>query len=78
MRDIAGLNRLLVLRAEDNATLTVLLAEGRGPIDEAVRAIMSTSLLPGEDPALLTGPDRVAVYRLREADLPADVALMGA
>ena len=78
VRDIVGLNRILLLRADDNATLTVLLADGAAAIDEAVRAIMATSLLPGEDPALLTGPDRVAVYRLRQADLPADVALMGA
>ena len=31
---------------------------------------MSTELLPGEDPALLTGPDRIGFYRLVHADLP--------
>ena len=31
---------------------------------------MSTELLPGEDPAYLTGPDTFAVLRLLHADLP--------
>ena len=29
---------------------------------DAQKAIMSTELLPGEDPALLPGPDRVELY----------------
>ena len=31
---------------------------------------MSTELLPGEDPELLGGPDRISFYRLVHADLP--------
>ncbi len=39
---------------------------------EAVQdAIMATELLPGEDPALLPGPDRVDVHRVSHAALPA-------
>jgi hypothetical protein len=35
------------------------------------QAIMSTDLLPGEDPALLPGPDRVDLHRVLHAALPA-------
>jgi hypothetical protein len=28
------------------------------------KAVSSTTLLPGEDPALLTGPDRVDMHRV--------------
>jgi hypothetical protein len=38
--------------------------------DAAGQAIMSTDLLPGEDPAFLGGPDRISFYRLVHADLP--------
>jgi hypothetical protein len=78
VRDLAGVHRVLLIRADDNATLVVMLADGVAAIDEAVRAIRATTLLPGEDPALLTGPDRVAVYRLRHADLPDHDSMMEA
>ena len=58
------------LRAADNAYLVVILAESMDTFDAAQQAIMSTELLPGEDPALLTGPDRISFYRLVHADLP--------
>lgn len=70
IRDIAGIVQVLRLRAEDNALTVVTLAETADAIDHAIRAIMSTTLLPGEDPAQLTGPDRVGRYRLMHADLP--------
>lgn len=76
VRGVAGLHRVLLMKADDNATVTVILAGGTEPIDAAARAIMSTTLLPGEDPALLTGPDRVGVYRLRQADLPETMSMM--
>ena len=34
----------------------------------AQQVVMSTELLPGEDAALLPGPDRVEVYRVAHAD----------
>ena len=58
------------LRAADNAYLVVILAESMEAFDAAQQAIMSTELLPGEDPVLLTGPDRISFYRLVHADLP--------
>ena len=58
------------MRAADNAYLVVILAESMDVFDVASQAIMSTKLLPGEDPALLGGPDRISFYRLVHADLP--------
>ncbi len=41
------------------------LGEFDGPALEAVsEAVMSTKLLPGEDPALLPGPDRITLLRV--------------
>ena len=36
-------------------------------------AIAATELLPGEDPALLPGPDRVTTARVLRAELPTEV-----
>jgi hypothetical protein len=72
VRDIAGIICTLRLQAPDNAVTLVTLAESADAIDETIRKIMSTALLPEEDPDLLTGPDRVGIYRLMHADLPID------
>jgi hypothetical protein len=67
---IEGVVSVLRMRAADNAYMVVVLAESMDVFDAAAQAIMSTELLPGEDPAFLTGPDRVSFYRLVHADLP--------
>ncbi len=67
---VPGIVRVLRARAADNGVLVVVLAESVEAIEAQVHAVMSTALLPGEDPALLTGPDRFATYRLVHADLP--------
>ena len=67
---IDGIVSVMRLRAADNAYLVVILAESMDAFDAAAQAIMSTELLPGEDPALLSGPDRISFYRLVHADLP--------
>lgn len=67
---VPGVVWVLRLRTGDNAVIIVTLTETADAIDEAVRAVMSSTLLPEEDPALLAGPDRVGVYRLMHADLP--------
>jgi len=67
---IDGIVSVLRLRAADNAYMVVILAESMDAFDAASQAIMSTELLPGEDPALLGGPDRISFYRLVHADLP--------
>jgi hypothetical protein len=71
---VPGIVRALRLRDEHNALTVVTLAETAEAIEQAVRAIMSTWLLPGEDPAVFTGPDRVGVYRLMHADLPVEAS----
>jgi len=67
---IAGIVSVLRMRAADNAYLVAVLAESLDVFDQASQAIMSTDLLPGEDPAFLGGPDRISFYRLVHADLP--------
>jgi hypothetical protein len=67
---IDGTVSVLRMRAADNAYLVVVLAEHMEAFDLAGQAIMSTELLPGEDPEFLGGPDRMSIYRLVHADLP--------
>jgi hypothetical protein len=67
---IDGIVSVTRMRATDNAYIVVVLAESMDAFDAALQAITSTELLPGEDPELLSGPDRVSFYRLVHADLP--------
>jgi hypothetical protein len=67
---IDGIVSITRMRAADNAYLVIVLAESMDAFDVASQAIMSTALLPGEDPELLGAPDRVGFYRLVHADLP--------
>jgi hypothetical protein len=66
---IDGLVSVMRMRAADNAYLVVILAESMDVFDVASQAIMSTELLPDEDPAFLGGPDHISFYRLVHADL---------
>ena len=61
------------LRQPDGGALFVAIANHLETLDKAVEVINSTSLLPGEDVALLPGPDRVETYQVArtQADLPA-------
>jgi len=59
--DTPGLVRSLALVADDRSYVHLGLATGAEVLDEAQRRIMSTDLLPGEDLALLGGPDRIDV-----------------
>jgi hypothetical protein len=59
--DTPGLVRSLALVADDRSYIHLGLATGAEVLDEAQRRIMSTDLLPGEDLALLGGPDRIDV-----------------
>jgi hypothetical protein len=67
---IEGIVSVIRMRAADNAYIVIVLAESMDVFDVASQAIMSTDLLPGEDPELLGGPDRIGFYRLVHADLP--------
>ncbi|HSK26401.1 MAG TPA: hypothetical protein VK894_05770 [Jiangellales bacterium] len=61
VRDTPGLVRSMALRAPDRALLHLGLATGTDALDAVQRRVMATELLPGEDPALLGGPDRIDV-----------------
>jgi len=67
---IEGIVSVMRLRAADNAYLVVILAESIDTFDTALQSVMSTELLPREDPALLGRPDSISFYRLVHADLP--------
>ncbi len=73
IRDIDGVVGSYVLRAEDHSLVVLGLSTSIETLDEVSRVITSTELLPGEDPALLPGPDRMELARVVSADLPAGV-----
>lgn len=69
---IGGLVMTYVLgRPQDSATVVFELATSIDTFDRVADAVFGTALLPGEDPVLLTGPDRVELYRLDGQSLPA-------
>jgi len=70
VRDVPGAAATLTGVAADGGCLTLTLAESRESIGESVRRLMSTQLLPGERPELLTGPDRIEIQRVVHAVLP--------
>ena len=73
VRDVPGSAGAVSLAADDGGHVVLVLSESVEAIEEGVRRLMSTELLPGEDPAYLTGPDRVDLQRLVHAELPAEV-----
>jgi len=54
--------RVYVLRRDDGAQVVVSISDTEQALLDAQKAIMGTELLPGEDPALLPGPDRIELY----------------
>src|SRR6185437_6518984 len=54
--------RLYVLQREDGAQVVVVIADTEQALLDGQKAIMNSELLPGEDRALLPGPDRVELY----------------
>jgi hypothetical protein len=70
VRAVDGSVGAWILRADGLGMLVLGLAISVGTLEEVQRAIMGTELLPGEDPALLTGPDRQDIHRVLFAELP--------
>ena len=58
--------RVYLLRRDDGSEVVVSIADSEQDLLDAQKAIMSSELLPGEDPALLPGPDRVELYPVLE------------
>lgn len=53
-----------VLRTGDDGELVITIVKSEEDLRRGQEVIMSTKLLPGEDPALLPGPDRVEVFEV--------------
>ena len=66
VRHLDGLVGIYVLRAPDSGSLVITLATSIEAIDALQRAALSTQLLPGEDPALLGGPDAVELHQVTD------------
>ena len=58
--------RVYLLRRSDGSEVVVSIADSEQALLDAQKAIMGTGLLPGEDPALLPGPDRIELYPVLE------------
>jgi hypothetical protein len=71
IRGLSGLTRIYVLRGSDLSSVVVTLATSVEALEAAQRAVMATELTPGEEPALLPGPDRVEIHRVTGHHLPA-------
>jgi len=59
---VPGHVKSYLLRRPDGTEVVVSIAESEQALIEGQKAIMGSQLLPGEDPALLPGPDRVELY----------------
>ena len=73
IRRLSGLVGVYVLRGRDLSSVVVTLATSVDTLDAAQRAVMATELAPGEDPALLPGPDRVEIHCVTGSHRPASV-----
>jgi hypothetical protein len=73
IRGISGLVGTYVLRGPDLGSVVVTLATSVETLDAIARTVMSTELLPGEDPALLPDPDRIEIHHVTGYHLPAAV-----
>ena len=74
IRHLSGLVGVYVLRGRDLGSVVITLTTSAETLDAAARAVMSTELQPGEDPALLPGPDRIEIHHVTGYHLPAVVA----
>jgi hypothetical protein len=70
VQHLPGLVAVLVGSTPDGDRFALSLADSVEALEAGAAAIMSTELLPWEDPAHLTGPDGLAILRLLHADLP--------
>ena len=52
----------VLTRPEDSAVVVIAFASSTETLSRMADAVYSTTLLPGEDPALLAGPSRVEIY----------------
>ncbi len=79
IRDLSGLVSVYLLRGHDLGWIVATFATSVGTLDTAQRAVMAADLLPGEDRALLPGPDRIEIhnvtgYHVQAAGQPATIS----
>jgi len=72
VKDLPGIVGVLAGSTPDGDRVALSLTDSVEALEANAAAIMSTELLPWEDPAHLTGPDDLAILRLLHADLPVD------
>jgi hypothetical protein len=70
IRGLDGLVGIYLLRGPDLGSVVITLATSVPALDVIARTVMSTELLPGEDPALLPGPDRIEIHHVTGYHLP--------
>ena len=68
--DIDGMVGMSLLRARDLGYVVITYATSVETLDDAGRAVMATDLLPGEDLALLPGPDRMEIHHVTAYQVP--------
>lgn len=69
--DLVGdLIALYQLRKPDGGEISVVIVGHEDTLDKAREVILATELLPGEDPALLPGPDRSERYQVVHTMVP--------
>jgi hypothetical protein len=64
IRDLSGLVSVYLLRGHDLGWIVVTFATSVDTLDTAQQAVMAADLLPGEDRALLPGPDRIEIHNV--------------
>ena len=64
IRGLSGLVGGYVLRGPDLGSVVITLATSVETLDAVARVVMSTELMPGEDLALLPGPDRIEIHHV--------------
>lgn len=75
---VQGALGAVVLRGPDGSMVTVAFADSEATLEASSLAILSTPLLPGEDPALLGGPQRYTTCRVVGDDVAAFLRRAGA
>ena len=66
---------LLVVRTPDGGQIVVAVTHTEAGLTRAREVIMSTELLPDEDPSLLSEPDRVEIYEVVDSRMYSPAAV---
>lgn len=71
LQQVPGMVRVITMwHPEQAKAVSLSLATSVEAVEDGGRAVNATELLPGEDPALLTGPDRFEIHRVVATAVP--------